>query len=97
MSAERPRPGVDLLLCGAQTAYTVRLQPQRLRTSLYSIPLQSRLLGLGAELLVHEWEDSDFCGDIAAQILALEGEDYHRDDDWWKALSLSIDTRPLPL
>lgn len=28
------QPGVDLLMCGAKTAYTVRVEPQRLRLSL---------------------------------------------------------------
>ena len=66
------RPGIDVLMCGKQPAYTVRVEPQRLRSSLFGIPLKSRLLGLGAELLVHEWEGSDITGEIGDKILAAE-------------------------
>ena len=75
------RHGSDVLMCGKQTAYTVRVEPQRLRSSLFGIPPKSRLLELGAELLVHEWEGSDITGEIGDKILAAEGEFWGRPPD----------------
>ena len=89
------RPGIDVLMCGKQTAYTVRVEPQCLRSSLFRIPLKSRLLGLGAELLVHEWEGSDITGEIGYKILAAEGESWGRPPDWWR-FSPSRPTAPWP-
>ena len=45
------------------------------RSSLYALPLDSKLSGPGCELCVHRFENSDFVGDIFPTILQHEGVD----------------------
>jgi hypothetical protein len=67
------RPGCDVILYGSHFVYTIRMEPARARSSLYALPLDSRLSGPGGELCVHEFRGNDFVGEILATILWREG------------------------
>ena len=66
-------PGCDVILYGKNFVYTVRMQPLAERSSLYALPLDSKLGGPGCELCVHEFRDTDYIGAILTHILAREG------------------------
>jgi hypothetical protein len=67
-------PGADVILYGKNWVYTVRMQPLLGRSSLYTLPLDSKLGGPGAgPLYVHEFRDTDYVGGILATILQNEG------------------------
>jgi hypothetical protein len=66
-------PGCDVILYGKSFVYTVRMQPQRGRSSLYALPLDSKLGGSGVELYTHEFKQTDYVGGILATILSHEG------------------------
>ena len=66
-------PGCDVTLFGRQNCYTVRMEPRKQRTSLYALPLDSKLSGPGGELHVHEWTGTDYVGGTLACILGHEG------------------------
>ena len=69
-------PGCDVILYGQNYVYTVRMQPRKARTSLFALPLDSKLGGCGVSLCPpHEFRESDFVGDILATILRHEGVD----------------------
>ena len=67
------RPGCDVILYGTNFVYTVRMQPDLARSSLYALPLDSKLGGRGCELYVHEFRETDYVGGIFATILQHEG------------------------
>jgi threonine/homoserine/homoserine lactone efflux protein len=67
------RPGCDVILFGKSFVYTIRMQPALARSSLYALPLDSKLGGPGVELYRHEFRESDFVGGILATILRHEG------------------------
>jgi hypothetical protein len=66
-------PGCDVILYGKAFVYTVRMQPLKGRSSLFALPLDSKLGGPGVELCVHEFRDTDYVGAILTHILAHEG------------------------
>ena len=43
-------PGCDVILYGQNYVYTVRMQPRKARTSLFALPLDSKLGGCGVSL-----------------------------------------------
>ena len=67
------RPGCDVILYGKSFVYTIRMQPMKERSSLYALPLDSKLGGPGVELYTHEFRESDYVGGILATILRSEG------------------------
>lgn len=63
------------------------MQPFKQRSTLYALPLDSKLGGPGVRLHTHEFRDTDYIGAILAHILAYEGvplmswedmEEWHR-------------------
>jgi hypothetical protein len=66
-------PGCDVILYVKSLVYTIRMQPQRARSALFALPLDSKLAGPGVELHVHEFRDTDYVGLILAAILHYEG------------------------
>ena len=68
-------PGCDVILYGRNYVYTIRMQPLKERSSLFGLPLDSKLEGPGVEMYVHHFLGSDFVGDIFATILQHEGVD----------------------
>jgi hypothetical protein len=69
----RDEPGCDVILYGKNWVYTIRMQPLKERSMLCGLPLDSKLGGLGCELHVHKFRETDFVGDIFATILHHEG------------------------
>lgn len=67
--------GCDVILYGKNYAFTIRMDRQKATSSLYALPLDSKLSGPGCELCVHRFEGSDYVGDILATILRREGVD----------------------
>ena len=85
-------PGCDVILYGQSFVYTVRMQPLAGRSSLYALPLDSKLGGPGVALCVHEFRETDFVGAILTHILAHEGiplmswedvEEWHKRQDFY--------------
>ena len=66
-------PGADVVLYGAHWVYTLRMTPTKGRSTLYGQQLDSKLLGQGVTLCTHEFNGSDFVGDILSVILHHEG------------------------
>ena len=66
-------PGADVVLYGKAFVYTLRMQPLQERSSLYALPLDSKLGGPGCTLYIHEFRETDFVGGILATILKHEG------------------------
>jgi hypothetical protein len=69
------QPGCDVVLYGRAFQYTIRMQPMKERSSLFALPLDSKLSGPGVELCIHHFGGSDFVGDIFPTILQHEGVD----------------------
>jgi hypothetical protein len=51
------------------------MEPQKERSSLFGLPLDSKLSGPGCELYVHRFAGNDYVGDTLAIILRHEGVD----------------------
>jgi hypothetical protein len=68
-------PGCDVVLYGRNYAFTVRMESLKERSSLFALPMESHLDGPGREVYFHQWEGSDYVGDILAIILRSEGLD----------------------
>ena len=66
-------PGCDVTLFASRHMYTLRMEPLKERSTLFALPLDSKLAGCGVELCVHEFRDTDYVGDILAVILHHEG------------------------
>jgi hypothetical protein len=66
-------PGCDVILYGRHFVYTLRMRPAKQCSTLYALPLDSKLGGPGCELYRHEFKGSDFVGGILAVILRCEG------------------------
>jgi hypothetical protein len=68
-------PGCDVILYGKHLVYTVRMEPQRHRSTLFALPLDSKLGGPGCEIHVHDFcpATGDYVGLILAAILHHEG------------------------
>ena len=80
-------PGCDVILYGKNFVFTIRMQPARQCSTLYALPLDSKLGGPGVELYSHEFRSVDYVGAILTHILAHEGvplmswedvEEWHR-------------------
>ena len=52
------RPGCDVILYGHAFQFTIRMQPDLARSSLYVLPLDSKLGGPGCEMYVHEFRET---------------------------------------
>ena len=79
-------PGCDVVLYGKRLVYTIRMQPKREgfcapgeritegRSTLFALPLDSKLGGPGVELHVHEFrpEAGDYTGAILAAIFTTK-------------------------
>ena len=61
-------PGCDVVLYGRNYVYTIRMEPQKERSGLFALPLDSKLGGPGCELCVHRFAGTDYVGDILAII-----------------------------
>jgi hypothetical protein len=66
-------PGCDVILYGHTYQYTIRMEPQLARSTLFALPLDSKLSGPGCEVHVHKFRDTDYTGAILAAILHYEG------------------------
>ncbi len=68
--------GCDVILYGRNYVFTVRMEPQKERSSSFGLPLDSQVLPARAvELYVHQFAGNDYVGDILAVILRREGVD----------------------
>ena len=74
--------GCDVILYGNNYAYTVRMERQKQRSTLFALPLDSQLSGPGCLVYTHRFAASDYVGDILALILRNEGVDVMTLPEW---------------
>jgi hypothetical protein len=67
------RPGCDVTLFGHAFQFTIRMEPWKERSTLFGLPLDSKLAGLGVELCMHQFNGSDYVGNVLEVILRHEG------------------------
>jgi hypothetical protein len=67
--------GCDVVLYGKNCVFTVRMERQKERSTLYALPLDSKLSGPGNERYSHRFTGNDYVGEILAVILRHEGVD----------------------
>ncbi len=90
-------PGADVTLFGRSFQYTIRMEPLKKRSTLFALPLDSKLDGCGCELCVHEFAETDYVGPILSMILQHEGicmMDYEQATDYVREQQLKNPPKP---
>jgi hypothetical protein len=68
-------PGCDVVLYGRAAVYTVRMDPFKRRSTLFFLPIDSKLGGPGCLLYTHDFAGDDYVGLILPAMLKKEGVD----------------------